>query len=255
MAIESFAVFVGDDQRHLGDAADAHDCRVRLIDDRQAEDRAELAGVGNGEGRAFDFFRLELFVAGALAEVGDAALQAQEVQFVGVLEHGDDQSPVERDRDADIYVPVIANAIAFERSVHDRELLQADDRRAHEKWHEGQARAVALLESGLQLVAEIDDAGHVHFEHAVDVRAGAARLDHALRDDAAHVGHGNQVAGNGGGSRARGRRSRRASIVQGRAACAGWRAETDEAPPLGSDSINASMSCLVILPPRPVPST
>src|SRR5256885_11250716 len=40
------AVFVGDDERHFGDATDAHDCRVRLIDNRQAEYRSELAGIG-----------------------------------------------------------------------------------------------------------------------------------------------------------------------------------------------------------------
>ena len=79
-------------------------------------------------------------------------------------------------------MPVIANAFSFERGIDDRELLQANDRGAYEKWHERQTRAVALLETGLQFVAEIDDARDVHFEHAVDVRAGAARLDHPLRD-------------------------------------------------------------------------
>jgi hypothetical protein len=98
------AFFIGDDQRLLGDAADAHDRRVRLIDDGQAEDGAELAGVGDGEGGAFDIFGLELLAAGALAEVGDAALQAEEVEVSGILEDGDDESPVEGDGDADVDV-------------------------------------------------------------------------------------------------------------------------------------------------------
>ena len=67
--------------------------------------------------------------------------------------------------------------------------------------HEGKPRAVALLEAVLELVAQIDDASQVHFEHAVDVSAGAARFDHALRDDLAHLGHGHEVAGNDGRSR------------------------------------------------------
>jgi len=46
------------------------------------------------------------------------------------------------------------------------------------------------FESILELVAEIDNAGHIHFEHTVDVSAGAAGFDHALGDDLAHVGHG-----------------------------------------------------------------
>src|SRR5207244_4642704 len=133
--------------------------------------------------------RLQLLVAGALAEIGDAALQSQEVELVGILKYRNDQSPIERNRDADVYMVVIANAFSFERGIDDRELLQADDRGANEKWHERQARAVALLESGFQLVTQIDDARQVYLEHAVDVRAGAARLDHALRDDLAHVGH------------------------------------------------------------------
>ena len=41
----------------------------------------------------------------------------------------------------------------------------------------------------------LDDAGHVHLEDGVDVRAGALRLDHALRDDGAHLGHRDEFAG------------------------------------------------------------
>lgn len=70
------AIFVGDDQGLLGDAAHAHDGGVWLIDDREAEYGTELARVGDGEGGSFDVFRLELLGAGALAEIGDAALQA-----------------------------------------------------------------------------------------------------------------------------------------------------------------------------------
>ena len=94
---------------------------------------------------------------------------------------------------------VIADAIAFEGGVDDGELLEGDDGGADEKGHEGEARAIALLEAVFEFVAQADDAGHVHFEHAVDVSAGAAGFDHALGDDFAHLRHGNEVAGNGGG--------------------------------------------------------
>ena len=57
---------------------------------------------------------MSFFGAGAFAEVGDAALQPEEVQFVGVLKHGNDQSPVERHGDSGIDVPVVANAVAIE---------------------------------------------------------------------------------------------------------------------------------------------
>src|SRR5271157_6491508 len=207
------AVPVSEDHGLFGDATDAHDGRVRLVDDGQAENGAELAGVGDGEGGAFDVGGHELLGTGTLAEVGDAALQSEEVEFVGVLENGDDEPPIEGDGYAGVDVPVVADAVAFERAVDDGILLQGDDGGAHEERHEGEAHAVALLEGVLEFVAQVDDAGHVHFEHAVDVSAGAARFDHALGDDLAHLGHGYKVARNYGGRGARGlRRSRRGGL-------------------------------------------
>src|SRR5580700_7094910 len=185
------AFFVCDHQRLLGDAAYTHDGGVWLIDDGQAEDGAELAGVGDGESGAFDVFGFELLAAGAFAEIGDAALQAEEVEVAGILEDGDDESPVESDGDADVDLTVVADIVAFDRGVDDWPLLHRDDGGAHEEWHEGEAHAMALLECVLVFGAQGDDAGEIHFVHAVDVSAGAARLDHALGDDLAHVGHGN----------------------------------------------------------------
>src|SRR5580698_9579354 len=104
---------------------------------------------------------------------------------------------------------MVADVVAFERGVDDGELLYGDDGSAHEERHEGEADAVALLESGLLLGAKGNDTGEIHFVHAVDVSAGAARLDHALGDDLAHVGHGDEVAGTGRGSGGTGSRLRR----------------------------------------------
>jgi len=47
-----------------------------LIDDGETEDGSELAGIGDGESRAFNIFGLELLISGALTEIGDSALQA-----------------------------------------------------------------------------------------------------------------------------------------------------------------------------------
>ena len=49
----------------------------------------------------------------------------------------------------------------------------------------------------LFLLRRLNDAGKVHLEHAVHVSAGAARLDHALGDDLAHLAHGHEIAGDG----------------------------------------------------------
>src|SRR3989441_1383018 len=78
------AIVVSDDDWRLGNSAYAHDGRVRLINDRQPEDRAKLAGVGDSEGRAFDFFRFQLLVSSAFAKIGDAPLQAEKVEVVGI---------------------------------------------------------------------------------------------------------------------------------------------------------------------------
>ena len=78
-------------------------------------------------------------------------------------------------------------------------LLQGDDGGADEERHEGEARAIALLECVLEFIAKVDDASEVDLKHAVDVSAGAAGLDHALGDDLAHIAHGHEVAGDRGG--------------------------------------------------------
>src|ERR1700758_2985804 len=203
------AVFVGDYHGLLAYAADSHDRGVGLVDDGQSEDGSKLARVRDCESRAFHVLRHELFGAGALAEIGDAALQSEEVQFIGVLEDGNDQPPVKSYGDAGVHVAVVANVVAFEGRIHDWELLEGNDRGTHEKWHEGEARAVALFETVLQLVAQVDDARQVHFKHGVDVGTGAAGFDHALGNDLAHLAHRDHFARNCRGSRSRARRLRR----------------------------------------------
>ena len=59
-------------------------------------------------------------------------------------------------------------------------LAQRSDGSARDERHVGQLDAVALLVLGLLLLAQLDDARHVHLEDGVDVRAGALGLDHAL---------------------------------------------------------------------------
>src|ERR1700751_4277838 len=103
------AVFVGNDHGLLGDAADAHDRGVRLVDDGESKHGSELTGIGNGEGGSFDVFRLKLFGAGTLAEVGDAALQAEEVEIACVLQDGNNEPPIESDGDSHVDLPVITD--------------------------------------------------------------------------------------------------------------------------------------------------
>src|SRR6202007_2728719 len=111
------AFLVSHDQGLLCDSAYAHDRGIGLVDDGQSEDSAELAGICHRKSGALDVFGLKFLVTGALAEVGDATLQAEKVEIAGVLEDGNDESPVEGDGDSDVDVAVVADIVAFERSV------------------------------------------------------------------------------------------------------------------------------------------
>ena len=189
------AVLVGDDFGFLVEAADAEDGALRLVDDRGAELLAEDAGVGEGEGATGDLVGSELLAAGAVGYVDDGAGDAEEVLLFRLLDDGDDEAPVERDGDADVDVLVVADGVAFDRAIDDGVLAQRDDGGARDERHVGELDAVALLVLRLLLFAELDDARHVHLEDGVDVRAGALRLDHALRDDGAHLRHRDEFAG------------------------------------------------------------
>ena len=92
-------------------AADAEDGRLRLIDDGRPDDRAEHAGVGDSERALLDLVRTQLLGPGPLTEVVDGPGDAQQRELVGVLDHRDDQPPVERHRDAD--VDIAAEAACF----------------------------------------------------------------------------------------------------------------------------------------------
>src|SRR5712671_2767373 len=131
------AIFVGNDQRLFGNSAYTHDGDVGLVDDRQAEHRAELSRIGDRESRAFDIGGHELLGSGAFTEVCDAALQAEEVELVGILEDGNDESIVESNSDTGIHVAVIADVIAVDGCIRDRILLEGNDGGSHEEWHEG----------------------------------------------------------------------------------------------------------------------
>src|SRR5208282_2335550 len=80
-----------------GTVDDAMVVAKRKVNDRTDGDRIRAVFVSDQHG---------LLGAGAITEVGDAALQSEEVEFVGVLENGDDESPIERDGNAGIYVLV-----------------------------------------------------------------------------------------------------------------------------------------------------
>ena len=109
-----------DDDRTFFDRADAEDRHLRLIDDRHAELCPEGAWIRDRERAAGHLVGFQLFVPRAVRQIGDSAAQPEKVPFVSVPDHRHDQTPVERDRNADVDFLVVDDVVAVNRGVHDR---------------------------------------------------------------------------------------------------------------------------------------
>src|ERR1700730_8393300 len=128
---------VVDHHRPLFDHAEAENPDVGLADYRETEETAENAGIGDGESAFLHFVRLELFGACALGKIIQITLDPENIFLVGVFDDGDDQSPIERDGNADVDFLVQDNICAVEGRVHGGEGAQAGDGGFHEEGHEG----------------------------------------------------------------------------------------------------------------------
>src|SRR6266851_8653539 len=180
---------VVDDYRALLDGAETKDTHVGLADDRQAEQAAKDARVGNRERAFLHFLGLQLLRARALREVVHVALDAQNVLLIGVFHHRDEQAPVERHGDADVDLLVEDHIGAVERGVQRRKRAQPRDRGLHEEGHERQLGLVALFEFVLGLRAQGSHLGHVDFVDRVHVRGNTLRRHHVLGDALPHGAH------------------------------------------------------------------
>ena len=144
---------------------------------------------------------------------------------VGLLDHRHDQSPVERDGDADVHVAVIDDVVAVDRRVHDGHGSKRIGRRLDDERHVGELRA-GFLVFGLLRLAHLRDAREVHFEDRVHVSRRPAARDHVLGDLLPHHRHRLNLAGPGAG----GRRGAWRGAVAGVGAGAAAGAEPGAAP-------------------------
>src|SRR6478672_11628952 len=80
----------------------AQDGRLRRVDDRRREHRAEYAAVGNGERAPGELLDTELAVLGALAEIADLFLDLGEAHAVRIPQDGYHQAARAADRHADV---------------------------------------------------------------------------------------------------------------------------------------------------------
>ena len=178
------------DHGTLLNGAKAQDAHVRLADYRQTEEPAENARIGNGKSAFLDLFGLQPLRASALRQIVHGALDAEEVFFVGVLHHRNNQSPVQRHGDSDVDVLMDDHVRAVKRSVHRRKCAQTCHRGFHEKRHKRQFGLVALLEFFFRFGAQDRYFGHVNFIDRIYVRGNMFGGHHVLGDPLPHGAHG-----------------------------------------------------------------
>src|ERR1700721_2974709 len=90
----------------LFDCAEAQNAYIGLADHRQAEQTAEDAGIGDGEGAFLDFLGLELFRTRRPGETVEVTLDAEKIFFICVPDDRHEEPPVEGHGDADVYLLV-----------------------------------------------------------------------------------------------------------------------------------------------------
>lgn len=151
------AVFVGEDDGFLVEAADAEDGGLGLGDDGHAELLAEDAGVGEGEGATCDVVGRQLFVASAICEIHDGACDTEETLLLRLLHYGNDQAPLEGYGNADVDVLVVEDRLALcavlHGGVHDGMLTQRLDGSSGDEGHVGELHAIALFVLALFFLA------------------------------------------------------------------------------------------------------
>src|SRR5690606_22037078 len=146
---------ISDHYGPLLDATDTEDRHLRLINDREADDGAEDARVGNGEGATLHLLRCQLLPPSSLRQVIDPIRHAHQRQLIGSLHHGHDEALWESDSNADVDRLAVDNIRTRDRSVQFRMLPQrqshgtCDERRVADAYP---LRLPPLTMEGSQLV-------------------------------------------------------------------------------------------------------
>ena len=85
------------------DAAHTEDRELRLIDDRHADQSTEDTRVCDRECAALHFIWFETLGSRSLAQVVHCSRDSEKRLFIGVSNHGNDQTPVQRNRDPRVH--------------------------------------------------------------------------------------------------------------------------------------------------------
>src|SRR5450432_614210 len=187
------SVFIRDDRRFFKDTAHPQDGHLRLQNDRRTELRSVDTRVGNGNRAALYVIWLELLAACALTQIGDRTLHADKAQVLRTFHYRHNQSPLQRHGNADVHTLVVLNAVIDHGRVNDRLGAYAMHQCLGDKRHERKLYAVLAFPAFADFFTQLHNARHVDFEHGVHVRAGAARLHHAIGNLPAHRRHGHEL--------------------------------------------------------------
>src|SRR6266566_7344117 len=105
------------DDRPLGDAADAEDPDLGVVDDRRRQQAAELPCARDGEGRAAELLGLELVVARRLREAGDLVRELVGGVSVAVADDRHDQALLGLHGDAEVVAVEVDDLVSLEPRV------------------------------------------------------------------------------------------------------------------------------------------
>ena len=162
---------------------------LRRVQDRRRHQRAVDAAIGDGEGAALHLVDLELAVAGAAAEIGDALFDLGDRLLVAVAHHRHHQALVGADGDADVIIILVDQVGAVDLGIGRRNVLQRLHAGLGEEAHKSQFAAVLLLEHVLVLRAHRHDVAHVDLVEGRQHRRGVLHVLQAARDGLAQPRH------------------------------------------------------------------
>ena len=185
--------FAVDHDRALLGGMNAQNGRLRRIDDGSGKHRAENAAVAHGKRAAGKFFDQQLARLSTLGKVGNFKFYFGKSFLIGVSHHGNHQTALRTDGNANVKIAVVDDVGAVDRSVQNRELFERINGGLDKERHETQLDAVASLELFLVSGTQRDDRAHVHFVEGGELRGTGKALNQTLCHTTAQTRHRNSI--------------------------------------------------------------
>ena len=98
--------------------------RLGRIDDRSGKHRTENAAVAHGKSAAGKFFDRQLARLGSFSKVGNLKFDLRKTFLISVAHHGNHQTALRTDGNANVKVAVINDVGAVNRGIQYRKLFK-----------------------------------------------------------------------------------------------------------------------------------